>query len=240
MGHWKQNFNINLKNDGVSRLDIMQFSWNGFKSKLILKTSVSKNLDQDIKNIERLQSLSKPYFPQIWSWKAKGQNIQILIEYIEGISLKYLVEQNLLSNIFLNELKLQLNELYEYLLEENLVHGDLSPTNILINSTGKIKIIDGFWGEAIHPASFTAGFTNPSIKNEKTINDDLFSIKRIQAYLSCSEFTPHYSRSEIQSELSNYISSLLGESSSYNLKDNTIRVKYITSFLLFVCVFFWS
>ena len=67
----------------------------------------------------------------------------LVMEYIEGYSLLQFVElQNETMKKYCLKWMIQVGEALEYFHEQNWIHRDLCPKNILTNTSGKIKLID--------------------------------------------------------------------------------------------------
>lgn len=85
------------------------------------------------------------------------------------------------------------NELYKYMNPSHytLLHGDLDPTNILIDSKGKVKIVD--WASITHGPSFldqarficTAVIPFERVKKLKFYSQDLSDVERIFFLYAC-------------------------------------------------------
>jgi len=109
----------------------------------------NKELRRDFFIGEALQ-LKKMHNPNIVGYidsAARGDNPYIVQEYIEGRTLNDILnEQNLkkepLDLIVASEYALQVLEAMKYMRENNIVHRDLTPLNIIIDSKGNVKIID--------------------------------------------------------------------------------------------------
>lgn len=67
----------------------------------------------------------------------------IILEYIDGVTLKSLIDSKNISKHSARHIALQLAKSLEYLHSKQIIHRDLKPSNILISHTGNVvKLID--------------------------------------------------------------------------------------------------
>ena len=76
------------------------------------------------------------FFEKINSYPA------LILEYISGINLKQLMKKTKLSQNAINHLCKQILTGLEELKKNDLAHGDLSPSNILIDTKGHVYLTD--------------------------------------------------------------------------------------------------
>lgn len=91
-----------------------------------------------------LLELDHPCLTKIYDMMCKEQELYIIMEYVEGISLKEKVEKGKgMSESEAWEIALQILEVLAYLHEEKqIVYQDLKPSNIIVKPNGRIKLID--------------------------------------------------------------------------------------------------
>ena len=152
--------------------------------------------------------ISSPYIVKYLDIKDDADGLCILMEYVNGHTLKQKIDNN--PEYFrhkenINKLLLQLCEALKTLHNENIVHLDINPSNIIITQTSNnIKLVDfGFclsdWDDQ------TAGTTTNFGAPEATMNEikqidartDIYSIGRILQYIeekSGAKFTPRIRR----------------------------------------------
>ena len=81
------------------------------------------------------------YLPRIYDWSENIDKYFILMEYVKGRELFYLLDENIRLELILNityQILLAIAELQSH----NIFHLDLKLENIIMSDSGKIKIID--------------------------------------------------------------------------------------------------
>lgn len=116
------------------------------------KYVVMKKFKGDVSNIsllrnevDILKSLHHPYLPQVYDFIEFENDIYTIIDYIDGYDLSYYIK----NGEFFSEAQLikwmkQLCEVLVYLHEQPvpIIHMDIKPANIILNSDGNICLID--------------------------------------------------------------------------------------------------
>ena len=114
----------------------------------------------------------------------KNDMTYVVYPYIDGFNMSVIAYENKMSNDWL---RLFLDEMLDaliYLHGENLVHGDIKPSNIMLNRSGCHKLIDF---ETVRPIcqndsatySHTPGFVPPNSKKNGTMSQpstDLYAL----------------------------------------------------------------
>lgn len=93
---------------------------------------------------ELLKKLNYEGLPAFIGEYQKGKSICIVREYAEGLPLNQFVNESTLSESQVISIIVQLCDILTYLHGHTppVIHRDIKPQNIIINSTGKIKLID--------------------------------------------------------------------------------------------------
>ncbi len=80
----------------------------------------------------------------VYNFFQENQTCYIIMEYLDGISMKYFLETNdgKISILYAKEIILATAQALDTLHKENILHRDISPDNIFLCSDGKIKLID--------------------------------------------------------------------------------------------------
>lgn len=96
-----------------------------------------------IKEAKILSDVSHPYVVKVLEVFEENNTAYIVMEYISGCSLKYMLEKNgrLPENKILKYTR-QIGEALRFVHEKNILHLDIKPSNILINQNDDAKLID--------------------------------------------------------------------------------------------------
>ncbi len=102
-----------------------------------------------------LRLLKHPGIPQVYDFFSEGENHYLVEEYIEGPTLRKIIDtlfekQKTLSLALSLNLTLQLVEILTYVhsaqdatgINLGLIHSDLNPRNMILTSTGDLKLLD--------------------------------------------------------------------------------------------------
>lgn len=119
------------------------------------KLHVLKTLQQQYKNQPFYQQvlqkefsigyqIEHPHICRTLGWEnVKGVGLCIILEHIDGKTLKELLEQGSINFCLAKKIIKELCEALHYLHQKQIVHRDLKPSNILITHNGNnVKIID--------------------------------------------------------------------------------------------------
>ena len=112
------------------------------------------------------------------------------LEYVEGLSLQELTGYGVLKSNLISEITCQILSGLEDLWEQGLFHGDLSPANILVSTSGVVKLLDfGLGNRSETKTLATPHFTAPEVSLGKGTarSSDLYSLGRVIEYLAIGE-----------------------------------------------------
>ncbi|MHB8091355.1 MAG: protein kinase family protein [Syntrophales bacterium] len=149
-----------------------------------LREEFFKNFIQEIK---LLHLISHPNIVRVFNYYLYPEQFTgyILMEYIQG--------ENIENHIYnhpetINEIFLQVIEGFRYLESENILHRDIRPQNILVDSNGKVKIIDfGFGKQIVYLNDFNKSISlnwwceppNDFVKNQYDHSTELYFIGKL-------------------------------------------------------------
>jgi len=136
--------------------------------------------------------MSHPNIIKVTNLIDEGDIVAFVMEYIHGETLKEFIERKgKLSDIEIHSVFFQMIEAVGYVHEQNLVHRDIKPSNFMIDSKGKIKLMDFGIAKHIDVNSFeytqtgtgiqmgTPLYMSPEqIRNAKEVNQatDIYSL----------------------------------------------------------------
>lgn len=153
-------------------------------AEMTLKILSSKNGVQDwTKEFESLKAVRSGNCVSVYHWEKINGSPSLVLEWIDGINLKQLVGQFVLSD---DEINYIMNEIHQGLVDLKhcgLFHGDLSPNNVMIDRNGEVKLID--FGMANLCGRYTPSFVAPEVINDNFYGyfADLYSLGKIQFFL---------------------------------------------------------
>ena len=106
---------------------------------------IVKLLKRGNRNVfKALQAMESEYIPQIYQTEETADGLLVVEEYIEGELLtEYLAGRNLSESQYLSVAKQLcegLGKLHQC--EPPMIHRDIKPSNIIVNSEGRVKLID--------------------------------------------------------------------------------------------------
>ena len=146
------------------------------------------------KEYNTAKSISSPYIVKYFDIKDDADGLYILMEYVNGGTLKEKIEKEpeyFARQENVRRLLLQLCKALTTLHNENIVHLDINPNNIIITQTSNnVKLIDfGFclsdWSD--QTAGTTANFGAPEATMNKIgeidARSDIYSIGRLLQYI---------------------------------------------------------
>lgn len=111
-----------------------------FNKKVVMKNHMEKNLNNEIKI---MASLDHPNIVKLIEVLKTPDNIVIIMEYADGGQLFDLLKENgPLSEDTARKYFQQLIDALDYMHKQNQVHRDLKLENVLVTTSGNIKIID--------------------------------------------------------------------------------------------------
>lgn len=94
--------------------------------------------------LQKLKEIDDIHIPKLYHYEKTEDGVLIFEEYIEGELLSDYLRNNVLTDEVQLKLAIQLCEALETLhaVEPPLIHRDVKPSNIIINSKGVLKLID--------------------------------------------------------------------------------------------------
>ena len=111
---------------------------------------ISRQVGQDPASLDRflaearvIASLDHPNIVQAYSVDNEGDRYYLVMEYVEGVDLQRLVEEGgPLDCDRAADYICQAADGLDYAHQRNRIHGDIKPSNLLVNMQGVVKILD--------------------------------------------------------------------------------------------------
>ncbi len=138
------------------------------------------------KEFESLRRVRSPYCVQVLSFDRVRRRPALVLEYVDGVSLTHLGRSCVLDEYDVAEIIAQIEAGLKDLQTFGTVHGDLSPANVLVGRDGRIRLLDfGLANVGGSAPRLTPEFASPErlAGGTPTLNDDLFSLQRIESFL---------------------------------------------------------
>ena len=166
----------------------------------ILKSKTS--IERWRQEFHTLSSISSPYCVSLLGWEIlDNSKLALVLEWVNGISLKeFFFYEDSNKNEVLN-LCSQIHEGLKTLKKKKSFHGDLSPSNILIEKSGQVKLIDfglSFYKNKKAPFfQTTIDFSAPEILKNKMLpnyDSDLYSLGALMRFLCSKNSSSHLSK----------------------------------------------
>lgn len=99
-------------------------------------------LEQFRREAKSAARLKHPYIINIYDVVSEGEKEYIVMEYVEGVTLKDYLENNKLSLNAVLEIGVRLADAVQHAHSKNIIHCDIKPQNILIDKNLNPKIAD--------------------------------------------------------------------------------------------------
>lgn len=111
---------------------------------VFVEDSVRRNALERFENeAKMLQSLKSDRIVKLLDYFIEDHRAYLLLEHIDGVTLRELIQRDgALTETHAHDLALQMCKILETLHESKIVHRDFTPDNLILSSTGKLKLID--------------------------------------------------------------------------------------------------
>lgn len=148
-----------------------------------LKVLQSEYIDQPetarmlIREAQHTQTLSHPNIIRVFDFGVDNKTYFIVMEYLDGETVEQLIQRSRPSGLPYHKAKIIFNQILDALIYAHsldIVHADLKPANIMIESNGNVKILDF------------------GVSKMEKIKQDQYSAKRKDDDNSVMGYTPNY------------------------------------------------
>lgn len=156
--------------------------------------------DTILREARLIKNLKHSHIPVIYDIEEDDISICIIEEYISGKSLRsYINNTDNIKTSEICDIAVKLCDILEYLhnCDNEIIHLDIKPDNIIIDEHNNVKLID--FGSSIHKAGLTqAGMISPGYAapeqysgKELTYQTDIYSVGMVLKFMADSNSTVH-------------------------------------------------
>ncbi len=169
----------------------------------------SKEVQDFEHRFQKLVTVRSRYCVGLLGWEIIGDQVAIIMDYIHGVSLSHLVAQTSLSPDQKNEILAQLQRAIDELHGFGITHGDLSAANIMIDTTGQLRLIDYGFGQTEMSQDIIGSprFLSPErwLGQPATLGDDIFSYGLLARDLLSNELNKKESHDKLRARSSSLL-----------------------------------
>ncbi len=160
---------------------------------LFIESARKKVTERFERDARLLKNLNHPQIVKLHDYFIEESRAFLVLEYIEGVNLREKVERDgKLTEPQIIKLALQMAAILDYLhsCTPPIVHRDFTPENLIINSSGLIKLIDfdvALEASQLYGSSNTAGKTNylppEQFRGQACPQSDIYALGATMLYL---------------------------------------------------------
>lgn len=168
----------------------------------VAKVIRKADMDSDtiLREARLIKNLKHSHIPVIYDIEEDDISICIIEEYISGKSLRsYINDTDNIKTSEICDIAVKLCDILEYLhnCDNEIIHLDIKPDNIIIDEHNNVKLID--FGSSIHKAGLTqAGMISPGYAapeqyggKELTYQTDIYSVGMVLKFMADRNSTVH-------------------------------------------------
>lgn len=168
----------------------------------VAKVIRKADMDSDtiLREARLIKNLKHSHIPVIYDIEEDDISICIIEEYISGKSLRsYINDTDNIKTSEICDIAVKLCDILEYLhnCDNEIIHLDIKPDNIIIDEHNNVKLID--FGSSIHKAGLTqTGMISPGYAapeqyggKELTYQTDIYSVGMVLKFMADSNSTVH-------------------------------------------------
>jgi serine/threonine protein kinase len=95
-----------------------------------------------LREARSLAKLTHPYIVNVFDGGKAGELLYLVMEYVEGNSLRRLIARKTVSERDVLDYLPQIGEALQYAHENGIVHLDIKPENILVDGRNRVRVVD--------------------------------------------------------------------------------------------------
>jgi serine/threonine protein kinase len=99
-----------------------------------------------------LATLTHPYIVSVFDCGKAGDLYYLVMEYVEGTTLRHMIAEKTISDRDVLDFLPQIGEALQHAHETGIVHRDVKPENILVDSRNRVRLVDFGLAKWLDPA----------------------------------------------------------------------------------------
>jgi serine/threonine protein kinase len=106
-----------------------------------------------------LAKLNHPGIVTIYDFGHSGSHYYFIMEFVDGTDLRHLIAKGQVQPANALKLVMQICEALQFAHDQGVIHRDIKPSNILVDRSGRVKIVDFGLAKLVGPSAQDASLT---------------------------------------------------------------------------------